>query len=63
VAQEKVTWQRLNDMLRGTDDEKVISKLLKNEQEGANRPGWVLRIHQRLNRVRSFREQRELVGR
>jgi hypothetical protein len=57
-----ITWQQLNDKLRETEDEKVIRQLMRNEQNGQNRPGWVLRIHQRLNRVRRLREQQELVG-
>ena len=58
---ETIKWMDLNKLLRSTEDEQPIRKLLDTERNGPNRPGWVLRIHQRLNNVRRLREQKELV--
>lgn len=56
-----IRWMDLNRVLRETEDEKLLHKLLDDERKGLNRPGWVIRIHQRLNRVRCLREQKELL--
>jgi hypothetical protein len=56
-----ITWMALNELLRNTNDERQLQKLLSNERNGKRRPTWMLRIYQRYNRVRYLREQKELL--
>ena len=57
----QIRWTDLNNVLRGTEDEKLLRKMLAQERNGPNRGAWVIRIHSRLNRVRRIREQQELM--
>ena len=56
-----ILWMDLQVVLSKTEDLKELKTLLDNERKGANRSSWVLRIHQRYNRVRRENEQRELL--
>jgi hypothetical protein len=51
----------LGKALRETQDLKKIQKFLDEEKAGYNRGPWLLRIHQRYNRVRREQEQRALL--
>ncbi len=55
-------WRSLLDGVKDCDDEAFLRDLLKTEKHGQARPLFLRRIHQRLNKLRSQRERRELLG-
>lgn len=55
------TWVNLNEALMSMDDEGALSKLLNEELKGRCRPQFARRIRSRMNKVRSTREQSELM--
>lgn len=62
VKRKELLWLELQEILRNTDNEKLLEKLIKEELAGKNRAQWKLRIHQRLSKLRREREANELLN-
>lgn len=52
----KLTWRSMHQVLTKLSEEEVL-KLLQEEQAGANRVGFLLRLHQRYCVLRLERER------
>lgn len=69
MNQQTYTWEALNRLLRGLSSERVVERLLRQQQalpasawvEGATqRARWLNRIRGRYDRLRRKRERKEL---
>lgn len=58
-----LSWNELNDAVRGSDDEAALRAALEKEMCGRRRKVYALRLHSRLNRVRAAREREEIMKR
>lgn len=60
VLNAEYSWPQLNDLVRHASEADCL-KLLEIEKATHRRETYLLRIHSRLQRVRSARERRELI--
>lgn len=59
VLKAEYTWDQLNALVRTATEDECL-RLLEIEKSCGRRETYLLRIHSRLQRVRSTRERREL---